>query len=522
MNRALPIALALALGVLAGLGPAGAQSGLTYPIIDSNQLTAYDNTKAIPFPAAGKPFHGQDAQCVGTPAAYRDNRDGTITDLNTGLMWQKSPDFNTRRTWDEAVTYANNLVLAGKSDWRLPTIKELYSLIDFRGSSVSQPPVPYIDTRYFDFQYPKPGSGLRLIDVQFWSSTTYVGTTMNNDPTAFGVNFADGRIKGYPRLPFFARFVRCVRGGNGYGVNRFVDNHDGTITDQATGLTWQKADSLKTLNWEQALAYCESLTLAGKDDWRLPNAKELQSIVDYTRAPDATHASQRGPAIDPIFGVSQTESYYWTSTTLKENPGGPTEAIYICFGQAFGWMPLGPTYQKINVHGAGAQRSDPKTGDPRNFPYGRGPQGDDVRIFNYVRAVRGGVGTALQGDAYTIPARTGGSVNLMLDAGPAHAYRAYLVAGSLSGAKPGFVWPGTTVTVPLEIDAFTVLSLVLTNTPAFASFVGNLDGSGRSTATFTIGAVPPAFNGTFVTFAFALPVPSMDFASNPVTVVIEP
>ena len=46
--------------------------------------------------------------------------------------------------------------------------------------------------------------------------------------------------------------------------------------------------------------------------------------------------------------------------------------------------------QFMNVHGAGAQRSDPKSGDPTQFPQGRGPQGDDIRIYNYVRCVRGG------------------------------------------------------------------------------------------------------------------------------------
>jgi hypothetical protein len=46
------------------------------------------------------------------------------------------------------------------------------------------------------------------------------------------------------------------------------------------------------------------------------------------------------------------------------------------------------TAQFADVHGAGAQRSDPKAGDPTAFPHGRGPQGDVIRINNYVRCVR--------------------------------------------------------------------------------------------------------------------------------------
>ena len=50
--------------------------------------------------------------------------------------------------------------------------------------------------------------------------------------------------------------------------------------------------------------------------------------------------------------------------------------------------PTGGDYILFDVHGAGAQRSDPKSGDPADYPYGHGPQGDVIRIFNYVRAVR--------------------------------------------------------------------------------------------------------------------------------------
>lgn len=101
---------------------------------------------------------------------------------------------------------------------------------------------------------------------------------MNGNATVFGVNFADGRIKGYPKAPRGPGgreekrlYVRYVRGNPAYGRNEFHDNGDGTISDRAAGLSWQKADSGKPLDWEQALAYAESLTLAGHDDWRLPN-----------------------------------------------------------------------------------------------------------------------------------------------------------------------------------------------------------------------------------------------------------
>ena len=90
-------------------------------------------------------------------------------------------------------------------------------------------------------------------------------------------------------------------------MNDFVDNGDGTITDHATGLMWTKVDGGSPMNWEDALAYAEDLDAAGYDDWRLPDAKELQSIVDYTRAPDATETAKRATAIDPIFDVTDSE-----------------------------------------------------------------------------------------------------------------------------------------------------------------------------------------------------------------------
>lgn len=224
-----------------------------------------------------------------------------------------------------------------------------------------------------------------------------------NDSTVFGVNFADGRIKGYPKYQPgtnntepYELYARFVRGNAAYGTNDFIDNGDGTVTDQATGLMWMQEDSDEGLNWEEALQFVQtknSENYLGHSDWRLPNAKELQSIVDYSRAPDVTES----PAIDPVFYVSELEGgeypFFWTNTTHLDGPPNLqySKAVYVCFGEANGWMEAPPgsgNFQLFDVHGAGAQRSDFKAGDPDDYPHGNGPQGDVVRINNYVRMVR--------------------------------------------------------------------------------------------------------------------------------------
>ncbi|MHB0935400.1 MAG: hypothetical protein ACYDCO_21630 [Armatimonadota bacterium] len=79
--------------------------------------------------------------------------------------------------------------------------------------------------------------------------------------------------------------------------------------------------------------------------------------------------------------------YFWTGTTHPESGA----AVHVCFGRGMGYLQMPPglgNRRFIDVHGAGAQRSDPKSGDPARFPQGRGPQGDDVRMYHYMRCVR--------------------------------------------------------------------------------------------------------------------------------------
>jgi hypothetical protein len=285
---------------------------------DTDQSVCYDDADEIACPAVGAAFYGQDAQYEGPQLSYIDHGDGTVTDLNTGLMWQQSPDTDNdgdidaadKLSYDVAAAGACTFSLGGYADWRLPTIKELYSLIAFSGIDPSgydgtdtSGLVPFIDTEYFDFAYGDTSAGERIIDSQYASDNLYVGDGGN---TLFGVNFADGRIKGYG-LELFCRdktfFVIYVRGNTGYGTNAFTDNGDGTVSDGSTGLMWTRDDSGTGLNWEEALAWVaqkNSEVYLGHNDWSLPNAKELQSIVDYTRSPDSTGSA----AIDPVFNTT--------------------------------------------------------------------------------------------------------------------------------------------------------------------------------------------------------------------------
>lgn len=374
-----------------------------YPVVSTNQSVYYDNSNEISAPSSGEAFYGQDAQYSRNEPQYQDNEDGTVTDWVTGLMLSQSPDMDgdgdidvdDKMTYDEAVAGAETFNLAGYDDWRLPTIKELYSLILFSGVDPSgyegnstDGLVPFIDTDYFDFAYGDTDAGERIIDSQYASSSMYVDAEL-----LFGVNFADGRIKGYGLMMPFGPgektfFVLYVRGNASYGINSFTDNSDSTITDNTTGLMWMQNDSRSAVNWEDALSYAENLEYAGYSDWRLPDVKELQSIVDYTRSPGTTNSA----AIDPLFNCTEITNeagdvdyaFYWSSTThFNWSVVSGEYATYVSFGRAMGYM---DGWQ--DVHGAGAQRSDPKMGDPSDYPFGHGPQGDAIRIFNHVRCVR--------------------------------------------------------------------------------------------------------------------------------------
>jgi len=274
-----------------------------FPLPDTGQTKCYTDSANILCPSLGQPFYGQDAQYDGIQPAYQDNGNGTVTDRVTELMWQQTGD-RAERDWDEAMGYCEKLILGGHDDWRLPEIFELETLVDYGIPN----PGPTIDTSFF----PNTVSSL------YWSSTTRA----SNTDSAWYVYF-DGRAAIGSSDKSDGRYARCVRGGQGRSlghstiteeladrtghgtVSSFVDEGDGTVSDLYTGLMWQQEDD-GARTWIDALAWCENLTLAGYDDWRLPNIRELNSIVNY---------DLYNPALYTSYFPSTISSVYWSSTT---------------------------------------------------------------------------------------------------------------------------------------------------------------------------------------------------------------
>ena len=99
----------------------------------------------------------------------------------------------------------------------------------------------------------------------------------------------------------------------------FTDHGNGTVTDTKTRLMWQQSTASGSYTWEVALTYCETLSLAGYTDWRLPNRRELFSIVDF---------SASTPSINATAFPGTVSSYYWSSTSRASST---TLAWYVRF-----------------------------------------------------------------------------------------------------------------------------------------------------------------------------------------------
>ncbi len=309
-----------------------------FPVSDTGQYSCYNNTNSITCPTSVQgsdnyDFYGQDGSYIINPQNYRkisssgdtlpsDATDWVaVYDNATGLIWEvKTPDddatdehqdSNKIFSWssgDGYAAYLGSIHLAGRSSWKIPTVRELSSLLNYENPSIKSD----------SFFFPRTSAAR-----PYWSSTLY----NLHQSAAQVVSFADGTLSA--SVTTNAEHFRGVISTRDYppeGTAHFVDNGDGTITDTATGLMWMQntADIQGDGNpyatfWRQALSWSTAVDFAGYSDWRLPNINELRSLLEYTGYQ---------PFINTRYFPDTDSSPYWSSTT---EPSSPDKAWFVNF-----------------------------------------------------------------------------------------------------------------------------------------------------------------------------------------------
>ncbi|TGK32672.1 DUF1566 domain-containing protein [Leptospira gomenensis] len=269
------------------------------------------------FDPAGNPIGctgtGQDGQLQNgsirsfTGPTLVSGTDYTTTDNRTGLVWKScaegqagatcvgAPNSTDWATGSAACANLNTISYANRTDWRLPTVQELGSILLYDGTNPAT----------FAAFFPNTSG------VGHWTSTPVAGAPGDYwyDSFTEGVNGKSGPVGPNPS--------RCV-GGPTLPTPLFRDNGDSTVTDVNTGLVWVKCPAglsgagcttgaATVTDWQNALLACNSLNQSGRV-WRLPSINELRSIADLTGTFPIS-------AINSTYFPNTPAGIFWTSST---------------------------------------------------------------------------------------------------------------------------------------------------------------------------------------------------------------
>jgi len=228
-------------------------------------------------------------------ATYKLNTDQTVIDNITKLTWE-GVVYPSKITQSEAASYCAGLDNSN-GPWRLPTLLELISLVDY-----TVPSGPMINATFPS----RPAE-------KFWTSSR----AACGAPQGWWVDFGSGGAHPFDDSANALYRVRCVRGALNCPSTRYSSPGDGTVHDATTGLTWWRTVEIaQYLTWSDATTFCPTTLGTG---WRLPSVAELETIVDLTR---------QDPAIDGNIFPDTPDAYFWTSAPQAS---APSNSWYVSF-----------------------------------------------------------------------------------------------------------------------------------------------------------------------------------------------
>ena len=284
----------------------------------TGQTKCYDNEKEIECPSEGEKFYGQDAQYADlgycAPKLYtvekKVENEPVVIDEYTGLIWQQKVYVPEKSIgWSKYKNYCENSNYGGYDDWRLPSVYELKTIMDFGKYHPNVDPEYFPDTppEYFvtstytsnscgDLPYITPSTWVRLINFDHFETDTYTGCSDN---------------------PPFKLPARCVRekANPASTWSKKISDMETVYVDSTNGVMLTALDFYAPdRKWEDAFDICENMTYAGFSDWRLPN---IWQLILY-----GGEMSSTTEAYDPTKAVSQIwkEIRYEDVRCIRDNP----------------------------------------------------------------------------------------------------------------------------------------------------------------------------------------------------------
>jgi hypothetical protein len=306
--------------------PSCTPPGPDFVLADTGSRNCYSNTASATCAGSScTSFCGQDAQHgwdVSNPMSARFTRsepvsgEPVVVDEVTGLAWQgcsrglSGADCTAGAAeevrWDDAVAYCDALSWGGFDDWHLPDVLEGHSIMDY-GQPAAVTPSAFPNTPM----------------LRHFTSTSWAGG--ENAVWIAPYSGVDGKLGVITPVtePTVVGAVRCVRTSTPFSYPALPRERDTSVAgepvviDHVTGRSHQGCARGQTgddcaggandpATWEDALAYCSALSWGGFDDWRLPDVKELRSMIDSSRT---------GPGLDPALYPNAPTLPAWTSTT---------------------------------------------------------------------------------------------------------------------------------------------------------------------------------------------------------------